>query len=97
MADQVSGLLSHFLLARRLAAARPYVAKGRVLDVGCGCGELARYVEPARYLGLDVDRESIEAARSRRPEHCFQAVNESAHRADLGHFDVVVGLAVIRS
>ncbi len=95
MAVQVSGLLSPFLLERRLAAARPHVAEGRVLDYGCGNGELARYVEPSRYLGLDADPASVEAARARHPRHRFVAVSGGEQAAGAGRFDVVVGLAVI--
>ncbi len=93
MAVQVSGLLSPWLLERRLAAARDHVAAGRVLDLGCGNGELARYVAPSRYLGLDLDAESIAAASRRFPEHRFLAADHAP--GDAGGFDVVVGLAVI--
>ena len=78
MAVQVSGLLSPFLLERRLTAARAYIAEGRVLDYGCGNGELARYIDPERYLGLDADPESVAAAKTRHPAHRFLAVDGSA-------------------
>ena len=95
MAVQVSGLLSPFLLERRLAAARPYVGQGRVLDVGCGNGELARYIETDRYLGLDTDAESVEVAKNRRPEHRFRVTDGNARPDGADRFDIVVGLAVI--
>lgn len=79
MADQVTGLFSPFLRARRLAAALPYLSglpSGRVLDVGCGVGELARWFEPGAYLGVDRDEESLAEARRRHPRHRFLPLAE---------------------
>ena len=33
--------------------------RGRVLDLGCGGGRLAQWVEPASYLGFDIDPASL--------------------------------------
>lgn len=91
MADQGSeGLLSPFLRARRLAAARPYL-HGRVLDVGCGVGALAALVGPDAYLGVEVDPDALSLARAAHSRHRFQAELPSAGAG----FDTVVCLAVI--
>lgn len=91
MADQgAEGLLSPFLRARRIKAARPYLA-GRVLDVGCGSGSLAGYVAPADYVGLDIDAASIELARASHPDHTFMLSQNLPDDA----FDTVVALAII--
>ena len=90
MADQGSeGLLSPFLRERRLAAARQHL-RGRVLDLGCGGGLLAQWVEPADYLGFDVDPTSLAAARQAFRHHRF-----TADFPDTERFDTVVALAVI--
>lgn len=96
MPDQTSGLLSPYLRRRRLAAVRPYLGGGRVLDYGCGVGELARRVPPERYLGVDRDAESLAAARARFPSHRFVVPEEleAAAAAEAG-FDLVVALAFI--
>ena len=97
MADQVSGWLSPLLRRRRQDAATPWL-KGRVLDVGCGSGTLAGALAPERYLGLDVDAESIARARLQQPNHRFVHVAPSAGWGDLARgngFDTVVMLAVI--
>lgn len=83
------GLLSGWLRARRLAAARPFVT-GRVLDAGCGIGELAAFVDPDRYLGFDPNAQYIATARQRHPRHRFEA--DGPHE---GQYDTVVSLAVI--
>ena len=39
----------------------------RVLDVGCGCGDLLAAVEPAYGVGIDPDPAAIELAKKRFP------------------------------
>ena len=91
MADQgQEGLLSPFLRAKRIAAVRPHL-RGRVLDVGCGSGALAAFVDSARYVGLEPDSASIAAARARHPDHRF--VQGTALSGE--YFDTIVTLAVI--
>ena len=92
MADQASeGLLSPFLRRRRIAAVRPLL-RGRVLDIGCGSGALAQYVEPENYLGVERDTDSLAVAKRDYPQHRFipELTGEDAAR-----FDTVVTLAVI--
>lgn len=95
MADQMTGLFSPFLRRRRLAAVGPHLGEGRVLDYGCGVGELAGGVSPARYLGVDLDAESIAAARERHPAHRFQTLAEFEADGAAGDFDVIAALALI--
>lgn len=45
-----------------------------VLDYGCGRGRLARFFDPAQYLGVDVNRYAIEAARAANPAHRFETL-----------------------
>lgn len=93
MADQgAQGLLSPFLRNQRIAAARPYL-EGRILDVGCGAGSLAQYVNPQNYIGVDMDAVSLKIARRRFPEHVFYEKLED--NVEEEYFDTVVALAVI--
>jgi len=84
------GLFSPFLRSQRLKAARPFI-KGRVLDVGCGMGELANVVPADRYMGVDVDEQTLVIARKFHPQHIFQSFLPPAQPA----FDTVVALAVV--
>jgi SAM-dependent methyltransferase len=61
----------------------------RVLEVGCGLGDLLAAVAPAFGVGVDFSSEMIRLARERHPELTF--VQQDAHdlRID-GTFDVVI-------
>ena len=91
MADQgAEGLLSPWLRNKRIEAARPHL-RGKVLDVGCGSGALARHVAARNYVGVDIDRDSLAIAIAAFPEHEFR---DTLPGADAG-FDTIVSLAVI--
>jgi 2-polyprenyl-3-methyl-5-hydroxy-6-metoxy-1,4-benzoquinol methylase len=95
MADQLTGLLSPFLRSRRIAAVKPFLGDGDLLDMGCGTGELARDVDPTRYLGVDRDEESIAIAKKRFPTHRFLTLDEFSSAPNQKQFDQVIGLAII--
>lgn len=94
MADQLTGLLSPYLRRLRVRRAGRYLSGGAVLDFGCGIGPVANLVDPDRYLGVDVDGESLRIARSLHPTHSFVTPDEFMARSS-ETFDVVVALAVI--
>ncbi len=89
--DQGSeGLLSPFLRKRRIKAALPFIY-GQVLDIGCGSGELAKYLPIDCYTGVDVDQESLNIAKNKYADHQFQQELPSGNQ----QFDTIVSLAVI--
>src|SRR5262249_22510466 len=76
---------------RRVSAVyRSVVAPGRrVLEVGCGRGDLLESLEPAQGVGVDFSGRMVEQARRRHPRLTF--LQADAHRLPLGKpFDVVV-------
>ena len=95
MADQLTGLLSPFLRSQRIAAARPFLGHGNLLDIGCGTGELAREVASANYLGVDRDQESIAIAQKEFPAHRFLSLAEFSSAPMEKRFDQIAGLAII--
>lgn len=71
MSDQgAEGLLSPFLKAQRLKKVRKYI-KGRVLDFGCGTGDLGQFCDPAEYVGFDIDSQSLNIAKEKYPYLTF--------------------------
>lgn len=95
VSDQAAGWLSPFLRSRRIGAALPHIREGKVLDFGCGVGELALNIPSARYIGVDRDEESIELARKRFPDHTFFFADDFAPASYAHSFDVIAGLAII--
>jgi 2-polyprenyl-3-methyl-5-hydroxy-6-metoxy-1,4-benzoquinol methylase len=93
--NQLTGLLSPFLRSRRIAAATSFLVQGNMLDIGCGTGELAHDVDPAKYVGVDQDEESIAIAREKFPAHRFLTLAEFSAPPRASQFDQIVGLAII--
>jgi SAM-dependent methyltransferase len=69
---------------------RYLVAPGqRVLEVGCGPGDLLSAVKPARGVGVDFSEEVIKRARQKHPE--FHFVQCDAHDLILNEqFDIII-------
>ncbi|HYO54248.1 class I SAM-dependent methyltransferase [Archangium sp.] len=74
------------------------VAPGcRVLDVGCGPGQLTRELDPTvQVVGLDLSPEMIELARRGRPsgEYRVHSYRDALPR-DLGRFDVALAVGCL--
>jgi 2-polyprenyl-3-methyl-5-hydroxy-6-metoxy-1,4-benzoquinol methylase len=88
---QLDGKLSPLLRRTRLNAARPHVL-GRVLDWGCGNGDLCRFVSQEQYIGVDIDESILRIAREAYPRARF-FTPQGFWSAD--PFDTVAALAVI--
>src|SRR4029077_17624518 len=95
MADQLTGLLSPVLRSRRIAAVRPFLGQGSLLDIGCGTGTLARDVDSERYLGVDQDEEWPAIAKNKFPAHRFLTLAEFTQSPNENQFERIAGLAVI--
>ena len=77
----------HSLLARIHASLIP--PGSRVLEIGCGRGDLLAALRPSRGLGIDISRRMIEVARERHPELEFDACpGEELERDE--RFDYIV-------
>ena len=77
--------------ARLIEVYRSVVAPGqRVLEIGCGQGDLLAALRPSFGLGIDFAGKMLERARQRHPY--LEFVQADAHAIDLnGHaFDVVI-------
>lgn len=77
----------HFLVRRIYRSLIPEGA--RVLEVGCGRGDLLASLEPFVGVGVDISRQMIAEATARHPELTF--IQTSGERLRLGQrFDYVV-------
>ncbi|MCX7592017.1 MAG: bifunctional class I SAM-dependent methyltransferase/glycosyltransferase family 2 protein [Kiritimatiellae bacterium] len=67
---------------------------GRVLDLGCGNGDLLAELRPVRGVGVDISRRMIEMARRRHPELEFVHGDAETVKLD-GCFDTVLAVNLI--
>jgi SAM-dependent methyltransferase len=77
--------------ARLIEVYRSVVAPNqRVLEIGCGRGDLVAAVKPSFGLGVDLSRNMLEQAHQRHP--CLKFVQADAHALDLNgeRFDVII-------
>lgn len=85
--QRVSLAPTRALLAAHLASPPP---GARLLDVGCGTGQLADVVTGWEYTGADPSPAMIAAARRGRPAARFVVADVLAPAAPAGDFDAVV-------
>jgi SAM-dependent methyltransferase len=76
---------------------RPHADQPRVLDLGCGPGELLEYLPASvNYVGVDISPAYIARARSRFGSRAqFRVGDVTAIDEDLRDFDVVIAFGVV--
>ena len=62
----------------------------RVLEIGCGLGDVLADVAPRNSVGLDISPRMIEQARQRYPEMDFRVANVEVDPLPTGPFDAIV-------
>lgn len=82
------------------AMAAQYVhprAGERILDVGCGYGDLARHLPGVTYVGVDVNERYIEFARGSNTEGAEYVVGDVTElsEGEYGKFDCAVLIGVL--
>jgi SAM-dependent methyltransferase len=89
-------ILSGFLQRRRIQAVGHFL-HGDVLDLGCGDGTLAAFVEPGRaYVGVDGRAGIMPTLRARFPIYAFHCRDlDSEPLALAQRFDTIALLALI--
>lgn len=93
---QITGLLSPQVQKFRLGAVTQHLQGPRVLDFGCGTGDLVPYLpEDVQYVGIDRDLPSVARARAWFPDREFHHLTGELDLSHLGTFDTVVMAAVL--
>jgi 2-polyprenyl-3-methyl-5-hydroxy-6-metoxy-1,4-benzoquinol methylase len=96
---QINGLLSPLLQRIRIREALPYIRGPRILDIGCSCGELLRYLaDNVDYVGIEGDKSCCTYAQTLHPNHTFINMYIDGHNAgeiDITARDTIVMLAVL--
>lgn len=68
----------------------------RLLDLGCGTGELLEHLEAVSYVGVNLSEPYVRSANQRYGSAgAFRVGNATAVDADLVDFDVVVAVGVL--
>lgn len=62
----------------------------RILEVGCGLGDLLASLEPSRGVGVDFSAEAIARAKKRHPHLEFHQLDAHDLSSLAGEFDVIV-------
>jgi SAM-dependent methyltransferase len=74
---------------------RPWTG-ARVLDLGCGPGDLVRYLGAVEYVGIDVSRAYIDRAQRRFGDRAeFRVGDATTVDDDLFDFDLVIAFGVV--
>jgi SAM-dependent methyltransferase len=79
-------------LKRCFDQAVPQSARGRVLEIGCGTGQVLASLRPLNGVGIDLSQNMIDIARrqfAHRSELTFAAMDAEA-ATGLGEFDAVI-------
>ena len=90
------GLLSPLLKNWRIKKVSKWISGKRILDCGCGDGVLLDVIgEDTDYTGIDINREHIDNAKSRRLNAKFLMLDVEGDLKVHGKFDVIVMCALI--
>lgn len=66
-----------------------------VLDLGCGTGILAPFFSKKAYLGIDIDKTSIDYAKKKHPGYAFETMDATKIVKFNKKFDFILVVGVI--
>jgi trans-aconitate methyltransferase len=73
------------------------IKKGqKILDIGCGPGDILEFLPEVNYIGFDVDANYIKTAKEKYPHYQFQCTDVKTFQLeDPQTFDIVVATGVL--
>jgi len=88
-----SGLTVDFFTQKKVKELSKYVKGKTILNVGCGVGLLDKHLAPLakRWVGIDIDRESIKEASKNEGEYLWY----DGVKIPAGKFDVILCINVL--
>lgn len=67
----------------------------RILDLGCGTGDLIKFLNPSEYIGLDINQNFIKIAKKKYPDFRFIVADITKVRLPKEKFDYVIIVNVL--
>ncbi len=98
IAGDLNGLLSGFLVRKRIEAVKPFLAgRKRICDIGCGVFRWdSMLAEEVSYTGIDAEEDIVRYNQGHFAHEFYKKNIEEDSLQDIGgSFDLVIMLAVI--
>lgn len=78
----------------------PYTAGIKVLDLGCGPGTSTHFFRKEDYLGIDISKNYIDAAKLRHPDYSFECIDftsltTESHLVPSGGFNLILAYGLM--
>lgn len=80
---------------KKVASSLPKMKNPRIIDLGCGTGNLVEYINPKRYFGGDINPNFVELARRKYPDRDFQVFDLLKSKFPKDKFDYAVIMNVL--
>ncbi len=88
--ERKAGLRRYYLAQLRRLIGSFVMPDARVLEVGCGFGDLLASLPGSRRVGVDVSARMVDIARSRHPELDLHVADVEHDELPAGPYDVIV-------
>lgn len=94
--DQIIRLITfnYYFIKQVIVNEIGFSKSSAVLDLGCGTGTLSGLFNKDKYLGVDIDKDSINLARKKNKEYLYKASDATTFRSKK-KYDLVLVVGVL--